>query len=282
MFILNKLEQDRTLIPRLQHILDLLELHGECGVEFLSRACQVSDMTIRRDLQKLADDGRVVRTHGGAARAEQVMFEFQFLQRAKSQQEEKNQIGLAASRLVKEGQSILLDSGTTTLALARHLRKHNRLTVITTSLPIAASLQQAPGVETLLLGGYVRHDSPDLVGALTESNLETLRADVAFVGADGVDLNGNVYNNSLNVARMLAKMAASAREVYVLADHTKLGRTALKQFGNVNKWNGLITDESAASNHLSALRDAGVNVMQYEENSGTAEAPTSAEFAEKK
>jgi DeoR family fructose operon transcriptional repressor len=88
----------------------------------LSRACEVSDMTIRRDLQKLADEGRVVRTHGGAARAEQVMFEFQFLQRAKTQQEEKNQIGLAAARLVKDGQSILLDSGTTTLALARHLR----------------------------------------------------------------------------------------------------------------------------------------------------------------
>jgi DeoR/GlpR family transcriptional regulator of sugar metabolism len=231
----------------------------------LSRACEVSDMTIRRDLQKLADEGRVVRTHGGAARAEQVMFEFQFLQRAKTQQEEKNQIGLAAARLVKDGQSILLDSGTTTLALARHLRKHNRVTVITTSLPIAASLQQAPGVETLLLGGYVRHDSPDLVGALTEANLETLRADIAFVGADGIDLAGNVYNNSLNVARMLAKMSASAREVYVLADHTKLDRTALKQFGNVSEWTGLITDDRADTKHLDSLRAAGVNVTRYEE-----------------
>jgi DeoR/GlpR family transcriptional regulator of sugar metabolism len=250
----------------------------------LSRACEVSDMTIRRDLQKLADEGRVVRTHGGAARAEQVMFEFQFLQRAKTQQEEKNQIGLAASRLVKDGQSILLDSGTTTLALARHLRRHNRVTVITTSLPIAASLQQAPGVETLLLGGYVRHDSPDLVGALTESNLETLRADIAFVGADGIDLAGNVYNNSLNVARMLAKMAGSARQVYVLADHTKLDRTALKQFGNVNQWTGLITDEKADEKHLDSLRAAGANVMQYEEEAteGTADAPRRAEFAEER
>jgi len=235
----------------------------------LSRACEVSDMTIRRDLQKLADEGRVVRTHGGGARAEQGMFEFQFLPRAKTPQEEKNQIGLAAARLVKDGQSILLDSGTTTLAIARHLRKHNRVTVITTSLPIAASLQQAPGVETLLLGGYVRHDSPDLVGALTESNLETLRADIAFVGADGVDLAGNVYNNSLNVARMLAKMAASAREVYVLADHTKLDRTALKQFGNVSKWTGLITDDQADAAHLDALRAAGANVMQRMEEVAT-------------
>src|SRR4029434_36098 len=99
---------------------------------------------------------------------------------------------------------------TTTLSIARHLRERNNITVITTSLPIASVLQHAARVQTLLLGGYVRREAPDLQGALTESNLEALRADVAFIGADGIDENGTCYNASLTVARLLVTMIGAA------------------------------------------------------------------------
>src|SRR5256885_1581244 len=135
---------------RHQKIQELLRTQGESTVERLSRELGVSDMTVRRDLQVLADAGRVVRTHGGAAPAEQVTFEFQFLRRARRQQRQKDSIGVRAAELVSDGQSVMLDSGTTTLALARHLRTRRNLTVITTSLPIASMLQRVSGVETLL------------------------------------------------------------------------------------------------------------------------------------
>ncbi len=238
-----------------------LRKRGECSVEFLADQLQVSDMTVRRDLRQLADEGKVIRTHGGAAPAEQVLFEFQFLRRAEHNRDAKARIGARAANLIEDGQSILLDSGTTTLSLARNIRTRRRLVVITTSLPIAAALQPAAGVETILLGGVVRRDAPDLEGSLTESNLEAFHADLAFIGADGVMLDGEVYNASLGVGRMLGKMASRAGSVYVVADSSKIGRAALCRFGNVRQWQGLITDDGISEAQRDALEQAGVQVI---------------------
>ena len=218
-------------------------------------------MTIRRDLSKLAEAGQVVRTHGGAGPGNQVSFEFQFLRRSQENAAAKQLIGATAAGLVNDGQSVLLDSGSTTLAIARELLNRNRVTVITTSLPIASVLQRAPRVETLLLGGFVRREAPDLEGPLTEANLDYLRADIAFIGADGIDADGNVYNASLNLARMLAKMVTSAERVFVVADQTKLGRRALASFGNVSAWGGLITDAPADAEIVKQLAAVGVKMI---------------------
>jgi DeoR/GlpR family transcriptional regulator of sugar metabolism len=244
-------------IPRHREIIGLLHARGECTVEDLAHSFGVSPMTIRRDLNVLAESGQVIRTHGGAAPAEAVMFEFQFLRRAKLNATAKDRIGAAAASLVRDGQSVLLDSGTTTLCIARHLRERNGITVITTSLPIASVLQRAAGVQTLLLGGYVRREAPDLQGPLTESNLESLRADIAFIGADGIDENGTCYNASLTVARMLSKMIHAAQQVYIVADASKLGRTALASFGHLADFSGLITDATAPT----PVRDTRINTI---------------------
>jgi DeoR family transcriptional regulator, fructose operon transcriptional repressor len=234
---------------------------GECSVAQLVRRLGTSGMTVRRDLQALAERGRIIRTHGGAAMAERVSFEFEFLGRVREHQAAKQQIAAAAAAEVKDGQSVLLDSGTTTLELAKRLRAKRQLTVITTSLPIAAQLQYDRHIEVLLLGGYVRPSAPDLAGALTETNLESLRADMAFIGAGGVDRHGAVYQDSPEIARMLTKMAAAAARVFVVADHSKLGRTALCRFGRLRDWAGLITDAAADRCELAALRKAGARVI---------------------
>jgi DeoR/GlpR family transcriptional regulator of sugar metabolism len=246
---------------RWERICALVSEKGECSVEELTEILGVSGMTIRRDLQALAEQGKVIRTHGGAALAERISFEFDFLRRARQQETGKAAIGVAAARLVEEGQSVLLDSGTTTLALSRQLRG-KRLTVITTSLPIASQLQYDAQITVLLLGGYLRAGSPDLAGALTESNLETLHADAAFIGADAIDGRGAVYNQSPEVARMLTKMASAASRVYVVADHTKLGRTALWRFGQLQDWAGLVTDGEADGGQIRALAKAGCQVVR--------------------
>jgi len=245
---------------RQTRILAYLNGAGEVDVLALAAEFGVSTMTIRRDLDALASAGRAVRTHGGAALAGRVVFDFQFLRRTEDQAAAKVAIAAVAAGLVQDGQSVLLDSGTTTLALARALRDKRRLTVITTSLPIASELQYCATIELVLLGGMLRRESPDLIGPMTETNLETLRADIAFVGADAVGPDGAVYNRSLAVARMLGRMTAAARQVYVVADHTKLGQTALARFGHVTRWNGLITDLAPAALGAS-LRRAGVNLL---------------------
>lgn len=247
---------------RRSRISELLNQRGECSVEHLARRVGVSTMTIRRDLQALAAAGRVIRTHGGATPAERIAFEFQFLERSRKNRRAKWAIAAAAAELVDDGQSVLLDSGTTTLALAERLKTKKSLTVITTSLPIASALQFCERIEVLLLGGFVRRDSPDLTGALTEANVERLRADVAFIGADGVDRRGNIYNASLPVGRLLGKMASSANRVYVVADSSKIGASALMRFGSIAKWDGLITDAGVERATAAALRRAGVNLIK--------------------
>ena len=248
-------------VARQKKIVDLITEHGDGSISDFSKRFGVSEMTIRRDLDQLAEQGRVIRTHGGATLAGQVSFEFRFLQRQKQHQGDKESIARRAAKLVHDGQSVMLDSGTTTLAIARALRSKKDLTVITTSLPIASELQYQPDIRVLLLGGYLRSGAPDLEGALTESNLEQLRADIAFLGADGIDRKGMAYNNSLSVGRMLTKMATSSADVYVVADRGKLGRTALTRYGNIAQWSGLITPRSADKSTLAALRRNGVQIL---------------------
>ena len=247
---------------RQNQICDLVARHGECSIDELIERLGVSGMTIRRDLQSLAEQGKVIRTHGGAALAERVSFEFEFLKRVKDRRGAKEAIAIAAAAQIKDGESVMLDSGTTTLELAKQLRGKQGLTVVTTSLPIAAQLQYDRQIEVLLLGGYLRASSPDLVGALTETNLEALKADVAFIGAHGVDRRGGVYQDSPEVGRMLSKMAASAGRVFVLADSSKLGKPALWRFGRLQEWAGLITDVGVERSLLTSLKKAGARVIK--------------------
>lgn len=222
----------------------------------------VSGMTVRRDLQELAREGKVTRTHGGAAPSSQVSFQFGFLQRMSELQPQKQAIADLAAGLVTDGQSILLDSGTTTLALARQLKARRGITVITTSLPIAAELFACEGVDILLLGGLLRHDAPDLTGAVTEANLETLHADIAFLGADAVDEEGNVYNASPQLARMLGKMASASGRTCIVADRTKLGRRALVRYATAGDYDTLITDDGADPGVIVTLQNHGIHILQ--------------------
>ena len=247
---------------RQKQIGERIARRGECSIEELVEQFGVSGMTIRRDLQALAGQGKVIRTHGGAAMAERVSFEFEFRRQLQHNQSAKRVIAAAAAAQIKDGETIMLDSGTTTLELAKLLCGKPGLTVITNSLPIAAQLQYDRQIEVLLLGGYLRASSPDLVGAITEVNLETLRADAAFLGADGIDRHGGVYQESPEIARMLTKMAASAGRVYVVADASKLGQTALWRFGRLQDWAALITDAAADRSLLASLRKAGVRVIR--------------------
>ena len=247
---------------RQQRICDHIAHRGECSIEELVERFGVSGMTVRRDLQALADQGKVIRTHGGAALAERVSFEFEFLKQRRENLSAKQAIAAVAAAEVRDGESIMLDSGTTTLELSRLLCGKKGLTVITNSLPIAAQLQYAERIEVLLLGGCLRAASPDLVGAITETNLENIRADAVFLGADGIDRQGGVYQESPEVARLLTKMAASAGRVYVVADGSKLGKTALWRFGRLRDWAALVTDAGADRSMLAALKKAGVRVLR--------------------
>lgn len=254
----NEANQKRpTRLQRETRLRDVLRVRGEASVAVLADELGVSEMTLRRDLDRLESAGYVRRTHGGAVPAERLGFEFDFVARRQTNQKAKRAIAAAAVKLIKPGHVVLLDAGTTALELACLLRGVPDLVVVTPSLAVAAELQFADGIQTILLGGILRRGNPDLTGEVTEAALEMLAVDIAFQGSDGVGLDGMLYTADLGVARVDRTIRQRAGCTYVLADSSKVGRSALACHGELSEMSGWFTDGGIQPEHLKTLRAYG-------------------------
>ena len=231
------------------------------SVSELAREFGVSEMTIRRDLTSLEGQSLIQRTHGGAMLTERMMLEFDYRDRREVNRAAKCAIAADARKLINPGDRLILDTGTTTLELAALLRDGVNLTVITPSLAVASELQHAAGVEVILLGGVIRRGSPDLTGPATEHCLELFAADLAFQGADGIGLDGKIYNSDLRLARVDKLMRGVAKRSCVLADHTKIGLTALACSGSLADVDTLITSAGASADSLRRFAKLGPKIV---------------------
>ncbi len=248
-----------TPAERRRAILDLLETRGEVSVEELARLFGVSQVTIRNDLADLEARGLVQRTYGGAVPARKTLFNPSFEEKKRHRLEAKRAIAYRALDLIREGDAILLDAGSTTLALATFLKdRFRKLFVLTNSIPIALELQGS-GLEILVLGGGMRHHSLALIGPATVRTLAWYRADKAFLGATGVDERGYSTPNPLEAETKRAMLEA-AGEAYVLADASKLGHPTLARFAGLEEA-VLITDTEADPQVLAHLEAAGARVV---------------------
>ena len=224
-------------------IRDILQSREAVSICELAEMFGCSQMTIRRDLDKLEHTGQVRRTHGGAMPAERMVFEFNFVARRRANRHIKQAIAAEAVKLIRSGQRIILDTGTTTLELAHLLKEFGDLTVLTPSLAVASELQFSEGIQTILLGGVIRRGSPDLTGLVTETVLEIFTVDIAFQGADGIGPDGALYAVDMRTSRVDQKIRKRAERTYVLADSSKIGKTALVRHGFLREVDGLITDD---------------------------------------
>ena len=231
------------------------------SVSGLALEFDVSAMTIRRDLAVLEDQAHIQRTHGGAVLTQRMMLEFDYRGRRENNGAAKKAIAREARKLVQSGQRLILDTGTTTLELAVLLKDALNLTVITPSLAVASELQHAPGVEVILLGGVIRRGSPDLTGPATEPWLELFAADLAFQGADGIGLDGAIYNSDLRLARVDKIMRRVATQSCVLADHSKIGQTALARNGTLADVDFFITNTAAPAAILKRFARLGPKII---------------------
>jgi DeoR/GlpR family transcriptional regulator of sugar metabolism len=249
-----------TQMQRLEAIRQELLRADEVSIEELAGRFLVSGMTIRRDLELLESRGDVIRTHGGGALAKRLTFEFSFREKQNRNSQQKLRIARQAAGHIKDGQVVILDTGTTTLEIARQLMGRRNVTVITTSLAIVSALQFAAGVRIVLLGGFLRGGSPDLHGPLTEQNVEMFRADIAFMGADAVDLDGNTYADDLQVVNLDRKMAANAAQVVVVADSSKFGSNGMCKIFSPQDYDSIICDAGLSKDMLRQLAKRGVQV----------------------
>ena len=244
---------------------ELLQKNQQVTIPELAAMFSVSEMTVRRDLDKLQGTGQIRRTHGGAMPAERMEFEFDFTSRRQSNRSAKQAIAREAFKLVRADQRLILDTGTTTLELALLLRDFENITVITPSLAVASVLQFASGVETVLLGGSIRRGSPDLTGVVTEAVLDMFAVDIAFQGADGIAEDGTCYNADMRIANVDRKIRQRAEHTYVLADSSKIGRTALATNGRLDEVEALIVDSGVDPDAVAAFQEMGATVIIAED-----------------
>jgi DeoR/GlpR family transcriptional regulator of sugar metabolism len=243
---------------RRARIVDLVEQKGAVRVSDLVEEFEVSDMTVRRDIESLAAEGLLERVHGGAvAVGARTSEEPGFTAKSALMTAQKRTIAAAAGGFVEPGASIGISAGTTTFELARVVRGIPDLTVVTNSVPVAQLLHEAgaPG-QTVVLTGGVRTPSDALVGPIAVSALRTLHVDRLFLGAHGVDAEAGLTTPNLVEAETNRALVASARRVCVLADHTKWGVVGLSSFLALDHVDTLVTDDQLPLRAQAALRES--------------------------
>src|ERR1700674_4442233 len=245
---------------RQRAILELLRRDGRVVVVDLAEQYDTSQVTIRKDLDALHLKGMVHRTHGGALPSRGRALEDPSLrEKEKLHRQEKLRIADSAASMVKEGQVIILDSGTTTTAIARALRSFQNLTIITNAVNIAAELA-GTAVEVILTGGTLRKNSFSLVGPIAEETLRRLSADVLFLGVDGFDVHYGLSTPNLLEAKVNRVMVEISKKVVAVCDSSKFGRRSLSLIAPPSALQEIITDRGIPKSDLKALKKIGVEV----------------------
>lgn len=247
-------------MQRRQRILDLARARGTVSARDLAGAIGVPEVTIRRDLRAMAAEGLLERTRGGATIAPALAHEPSSQEKSMAAPAEKAAIAEVAASLVRDGESVLLGPGTTTLALARLLVHRRNLTVVTTSLLVPPVLVANPSIEVVLTGGTIRVAIDALVGPATEWVLRNLRADYAFLSGAGFTAERGLTTPNLLVATTDQAIVAAAHRVVVLADHTKVGNDAMFQTIPATRADLLVTDREADADEIARLRELGIEV----------------------
>ncbi len=252
--------EDMLIDERRQHILGLLQSDGRVLVAELSSQLGISQITIRKDLDHLEAKGLIQRTHGGALPVQTgALFDPSLQEKQKQHSHEKQRIAAAAARLVQEGQCVMLDSGTTTTAIAQALRRFSQLTVITNAVNIAAELA-GTNFEVILTGGTLRKNSFSLVGPLAEDVLEEMHADILFLGVDGFDIEIGVTTPNVLESRVNRAMVKAARRVVAVCDSTKFGRRSLSRIVSPAAIHQVITDKNVPQQIVEALQSQNIEI----------------------
>jgi DeoR family transcriptional regulator, aga operon transcriptional repressor len=238
----------------------LAQQHGRVLVEELSQSLGISRITIRKDLDYLQNRGALQRTHGGALLPGVGALSDPSLQEKEGRHsDEKQRISAAAVDLVQEGQCVLLDSGTTTTAIARALKRFSRLTIITNAVNIAAELR-GTDFEVLLTGGSLRKNSFSLVGPLAEDMLHDMHADILFLGVDGFDLEVGLTTPNVMESRVNRAMVKAASMVVAVCDSTKFNRRSLSKIVDAPAIHHVITDSNLPKETAEALRNINIKL----------------------
>lgn len=247
-----------ALNARQQQMMERLKMDGEIKVIEMKELFSVTEMTIRRDLEKLEQTGAVRRTFGGAIL---VGKDVALQERADYMTDEKIRIGRKAAELIEPGESVFIDGGTTTLQIARALKPGLGITVVTNALNVAGELLDKR-IPTIVAGGMILESTSTLVGPITSETIASMAFNRVFLGATGVSGLHGFSNSNVYEAEIKKLAIRQASEVNIVIDHSKFGANVLVSFAELAKADRIITDRLPDSELLEACREASVAILE--------------------
>ena len=264
---------NEAIPPRQQEILALARAQGRVSVENLAARFEVTPQTIRKDLNELCDRRLMSRVHGGAIVAsgvENIAYEARrFIAQA-----EKRAIGAAAAALIPNSASLFINIGTTTEEVARALTRHEDLLVITNNLNVANLLYRHPRIDVIMAGGPVRRADGAVIGAAAVDFVRQFKVDYAVIGASAIDEDGALLDFDVREVRVSRAIIENARRVLLVADRSKLERSAPVRIGHLSEIDTFVTDELVSASLRNACRAHTVDIVEVgsvsDEPSGTA------------
>lgn len=236
-------------------VIQKIQVEGKVEIDQLSAELDVSPMTIRRDLDQLEEEGKVIRVHGGAVGTKPLITETPFLTKESRNTEQKRFIAQKALSFIKEGQTILLDSGTTTLELARLLKAHKNLTIITNDIKIAAELVDSK-LKVIVTGGELQNDVGALFGPQTHHFLKNIHVDIFFLGAHAIHHETGITSPTFEKSLVKQLMMGAAERTLLLADSSKIGERAFSKVCDLKDITGFITDDNISNEARERLADS--------------------------
>lgn len=254
--------KENGTVGRRKQIMDLLHKNGQVYVQKLSKQFKVSEVTIRNDLEQLEQKKLLIRARGGAINFDGFVGNDQMIaEKNKIHYQEKALIGRKASTLINEGDTIIVDSGTTTAEIIKNLADFQKLSIITNALNIVDLAAAFPNVNIIIPGGYLRHNAMSLVGPLAERNLKNIFVDKLFLSADGLDTKIGVFTPNIDEAHINQIMIEVAKEVILVTDSSKFNRKSLAFICPMNKIHTVVTDKGIASEDKQRLLDSGIKLV---------------------
>lgn len=251
----------RSTVKRRVIILEKLHQDGQVDVKGLSEELGVSEVTIRNDLAKLEEKKMLIRARGGAFKHDGVGRDFHLSVKNKQNLEAKRRIGQLAAGLIEDNDTIILDSGTTTIEITRYLADFSSLTIITNALNIANEVAEYQNTNVIIPGGYLRKNSLSLIGAAAEDSFRNYFCDKLFLAVDGISLQHGLSTPNVEEAHLNRIMIDISKRIIVVADSSKFLNRSLALIAPLSKIDTIITDTGIDSDIQKQFENAGIQVL---------------------
>lgn len=252
--------EDLDVDKRRKKITELLNKEGKVKVIELSRLFGISEVTIRNDLSELEEEGLLERIHGGAVSTHKYYYNMSLLDRMKTNEEEKRKIASACASLISNGDTVMINSGTTTLFTVQELKHIKNLTVVTNSLAIVQETGHFNNIQVILLGGNFNPQYQFTYGDDTVNQLKRYKADKLILSADGVSAEEGITTYHHLEAEVNRQMLARVNRTIIVADYSKIGRTSFAYIDSINNADVLVTNQNANQDEINSIKEKGVEI----------------------